>query len=123
VREHLGAGIPSRKLVLGVPFYGRAWCGTGGLHQPVEAYAGSIPYADLERQYIHQGYERHWDRAANAPYLWSAASATFITYDDPQSLRDKARFVKRNHLGGIMFWEMSHDPDEVLLNALYMELR
>jgi len=123
VRQHLGAGIPSRKLVLGVPFYGRAWCGAVGLHQPVEAYAESIPYSVLEREYIDHGFERHWDAQAHAPYLWNASSATFITYEDPQSLRYKARFVKRNNLGGMMFWEMSHDPDEVLLNAIYMELR
>ena len=128
VKEHLAAGIPSRKLVLGVPFYARAWCGVyptaSGLQQPVEGYEGSIPFSVLMRQYVDQhGFERHWDKAAHAPYLWNPKSAIFITYEDAQSLRDKARFVKRNRLGGIMYWEQSEDPDEVLLDAIFSALR
>ncbi|HJT18623.1 MAG TPA: glycoside hydrolase family 18 protein [Thermoanaerobaculia bacterium] len=123
VRQHLAAGIPSRKLVLGVPFYGRAWCGTSGLHEPVEAYAASIPFAVIERQYIGHGFERHWDRAEHAPYLWSSSEGIFVTYEDVQSLRYKADFVKRNHLGGMMFWEMSDDPDQVLLSVMFNALR
>jgi chitinase len=128
VKEHLAVGIPSRKLVLGVPFYGRAWCGVdpkeGGLHQSVEAYLGSYPYSILQRQYINQqGFTRQWDRAAHAPYLWNPASGIFITYEDPASLREKARYVKRHRLGGIMYWEQSADPDEILLNTLFYNLR
>ena len=127
IRQHLAAGIPSRKLVLGVPFYGRAWCGVypsrTGLQQPVEAYEGSFPYSVLIRQYIgQQGFKRHWDRSAHAPYLWNPSSGIFITYEDPMSLRDKVHFVKQHHLGGIMYWEESEDPDEVLLDAVYYNL-
>ena len=50
-----------------------------------------------------------WDDAAKAPYLWNADSATFITYDDPESLKAKTQFVKSQHLGGIMYWEHSQD--------------
>ncbi len=126
VKQHLAAGIPSRKLVLGVPFYAKAWCGVamGAVQQPVEGYEGSIPFSVLMRQYVDQhGFERHWDRAAHAPYLWNPKSAIFITYEDPQSLRDKALFVKRNRLGGIMYWEESEDPDEVLLDTIFSALR
>ncbi len=128
VKQHLAAGIPARKLVLGVPFYGRAWCGVDpkerGLHQSVEAYLGSYPYSTLQRLYINQqGFTRHWDRAAHAPFLWNPTSGIFITYEDPVSLREKARFVKRHHLGGIMYWDQSSDPDEILLDTLFYNLR
>ena len=128
VKEHLAAGIPSRKLVLGVPFYAKAWCGvfpaSNGLQQAVEGYEGSIPFSVLMRQYVDQhGYERHWDDKAHAPYLWNRNAGIFITYEDVVSLRDKARFVKRHRLGGIMYWEQSEDPDEVLLDAIYSALR
>jgi chitinase len=128
VMQHLAAGIPPRKLVLGVPFYGRAWCGVdpreNGLHQTVEAYVGSVPYSALVHDYINrQGFKRYWDHSSHAPYLWNPQSGIFITYEDPVSLRDKARFVKRHHLGGIMYWEQSEDPDEILLNALFYNLQ
>jgi chitinase len=128
VQQHLAAGIPARKLVLGVPFYGRAWCGVDpkerGLHQSVEAFLGSFPYSTLQRLYINQqGFTRYWDPAAHAPFLWNPESGIFITYEDPASLREKARFVKRHHLGGVMYWEQSEDPDEILLNTLFSNLQ
>lgn len=128
VKQHLAAGIPSRKLILGVPFYGRAWCGVSGidegLHQPVEEYEGTLPYEVLARDYIDKGgFSRRWDQAAHAPFLFNPSTGVFITYDDPESLREKVRFVKRNHLGGLMYWEHSEDPDEILLDVLFYNLR
>ena len=128
VNQHLAAGIPSRKLVVGAAFYGRSFSGVklenNGLYQPYEHYAGQHSYSVLTRDFINkQGFKRMWDDAANAPYLWNADSATFITYDDPESLKAKAKFVKSHRLGGIMYWEHSHDPAELLLSAIFENLR
>ena len=128
VRQHLEAGIPASKLVVGIPFYGKGWTEVNrakrGLNQPAGCFTESYSFSELMRQYINRnGFQRHWDRAARNPYLWDPVSTTWITYDDPESLKHKARFVKRNHLGGVMYWEHSHDPDEVLLNTLYYSLR
>jgi chitinase len=128
VQQHLAAGIPSRKLVLGVPFYGRGWCGVDpkneGLHQPFESYIASYPYSVLVRDYVGQrGFTRHWDSISHAPYLWDSSTGIVITYEDPDSLRDKARFIKDHHLGGVMYWEQSHDPDEILLGTLFYNLQ
>jgi chitinase len=128
VNQHLAAGIPSRKLVVGAAFYGRSFSGVklenNGLYQPYEHYAGQHSYSVLTRDFINkQGFKRMWDDAAKAPYLWNADSATFITYDDPDSLKAKAKFVKSHRLGGIMYWEHSHDPAELLLSAIFENLR
>jgi chitinase len=128
VNQHLSAGIPPGKLVLGVAFYGRGFTGVNpennGLYQPFQKYAAGFPYGTLSRDYINkQGFTRFWDDAAKAPYLWNAATATFITYDDPESLKAKADFVKSHHLGGIMYWEHSNDPTEQLLDIIFNRLR
>ncbi len=128
VKQHLGAGIPSRKLVVGVAFYGRSFTGVkledNGLYQPYQNYAGEHSYSALTSSFVNkQGFKRLWDDAAKAPYLWNADSATFITYDDPESLKEKAGFVKSHHLGGIMYWEHNHDPAEVLLSTIFEHLR
>jgi chitinase len=123
VQEHLDAGIPPSKLVLGVPFYGRGWTGTTatdhGFHQPYEK-AVEYPWKEISKL---TGFERHWDDVARAPFLWQASTGTFISYDDPQSLREKARFVRDRGLGGFMYWEHSHDPDEELLDVLVDALK
>lgn len=128
VDEHIRAGIPARKIVLGVAFYGRGWSGVtsaqNGLYQPYGASAGSYAYQTLVTEYInHNGFRRYWDDDAKSPYLWHADSSRFITYDDEESLRHKADFVKAQGLGGVMYWEHSHDPDEVLLGVLFQHLR
>jgi chitinase len=128
VRQHLDAGIPSGKLVLGAAFYGRGFTGVrpenNGLFQPYERFVDEYPYSVLVRDYVNkQGFKRLWDAAAKAPYLWNPASATFITYEDPDSLKAKAEFVRKHNLGGIMYWEHGHDPAEVLLSTIFEHLR
>jgi len=123
VKQHLAAGIPSDKIVLGVAFYGRGFTGVKpvdhGLRQPYERFEGAHDYSELVAKFIgSQGFTRYWDDRAKAPYLWNSASRTFITYDDPQSITIKAQYVKAHHLGGMMFWELSEDRNDELLDVI-----
>jgi chitinase len=123
MRQHLREGIPKDKLVIGVALYGRRWTGVGpkgnGLFQEYERYVDEISYWDIAANYINKkGFKRIWDYTARAAYLWNAETRTFISYDDPESVRAKAEFVKEFKLGGVMYWEHSHDPEEILLNVL-----
>jgi chitinase len=109
VRQHLAAGIPPGKLVLGVAFYGRGFTGVRpanqGINQPYTRFEAEHSYAELRQKLIGgAGFVRGWDDRAKAPYLWNQASRTFITYDDPQSLAIKADYVRQHHLGGMMVW-------------------
>ena len=56
------------------------------------------------------------------PFLYNPASGEFISYEDPESLRAKLRFVKQRQLGGVMFWELTGDRRHVLLSLLAREL-
>ncbi len=128
VAQFLAAGVPAKKLNLGVAFYGRAFTGVDpqhdGLQQKYAKYEGSPSWSELVANDIDKnGYVRHWDARAQAPYLWNAATHTFITYEDPQSLRAKAAFVKAKGLGGVMYWEHSLDRNEELLDVLDQSLR
>ena len=127
VNQHLAAGIPARKLVVGVAFYGRSFIAgsaTQPLNTPYEKYVNAPSFHDLREKSINKnGYERRWDDAAQAPYLWNPQTRGLVTYDDEQSLREKVKFIQRLSLGGAMYWEHAHDPDEVLLDVLYTGLR
>jgi chitinase len=123
IRQHLAAGVPPRKLVLGVAFYGRGFAGVtadhNGLNEPYERYEADHSYAELVEKYLDkQGFVRYWDEQAQAPYLWNPSTKTFITYDDPASLRSKTRYVREHGLGGVMFWELSQDATGHLLDVL-----
>ena len=123
VRENLAAGVPARKLVVGVPFYGKQWEGVPpenhGLFQPGRAAANATPlYGVIATNMLGHGFTRYWDPVAQVPYLYNAATGTFVTYDDPESLAKKTAYVMKHHLGGIMFWEYTGDPNNVLLDAI-----
>jgi len=123
VAQYLAAGVPAEKLVVGVPFYGKAFLDVQpenrGLDEPFSGQVPVYPWPQLVAGFIDRnGFVRYWDDLAKEPYLWNAQARTFISYDDPQSLTLKADFVKAHHLGGMMYWEQSLDPDGELLGAL-----
>jgi chitinase len=128
IKQHLGAGIPPDKLVLGVAFYGRGFAGVkpehDGVNQPYERFEAAHPYAELVEKFIgRNGFVREWDEHAQAPFLWNAQTRAFITYDDPQSLASKAEYVRKHRLGGMMFWELSQDSGGALLDAIVNGLK
>lgn len=122
VRMFLGAGVPLDKIVIGAAFYSRMWRGVpnrnNGLFQHSSGAGGYGPsYADLASAYVNKnGYTRHWDEEAKAPYLFNGSD--FISYDDEESIRAKCEYIKERGLAGIMFWEYSCDPSHTLLLAI-----
>lgn len=127
VRMHVDAGVPSEKLVLGVPFYGRIWYGVpsrnNGLYQVADSGSGSAPYSKIKTDFNQEeGFVKHKDEAAAAVFLFNKDDKTFVTYDDLNTLVQKMEYVKKNNLGGVMFWEYSHDHNSELLSTIYEEL-
>lgn len=128
VEQFLAAGVPSRKLVIGAAFYGREFGGVNpahdGLYQPYGKFIAFVPWRELKAGFIgKRGFTRHWDAQAQAAWLWNPETRTFISYDDPESLAAKAAYVKARHLGGIMYWEQTLDPDDELLGAIWHGLQ
>ena len=127
VETYLARGVPAEKLVMGVPFYGRGWNTDGtanaGLFQTGKGTslgtweAASFDYTDLVQNYLPT-MNRYWDDEAQVPYLFDPQRSLFISYDDPQSIAIKAEYINDLGLGGAMFWELSGDRDEELLDAL-----
>ncbi len=126
VKAYLAAGTPPEKLVIGVPFYGRGWQSVPnvnhGLYQPgtgasVGTYeAGVFDYVDIKNNYLPI-YQRFWQDEAQVPWIYNPFTGIMITYEDPQSVKAKADYIKANHLSGMMFWELSNDGGELLTTA------
>lgn len=123
IETYISSGIPAKKSVLGAAFYARGWSGLDSTKHPLTQPGNpgiSYTYANLDQVADKNGFKRYWDDAAKAPYLWNGD--TFITYDDPESLKHKVQYVKDMGLAGIMFWEWSEDKDNELLNTIYDNL-
>ena len=119
----LRAGVPANKIVMGCAFYGRGWQlpdgRKRGLNRQAVKGVRSGGYTRLKDSLMTQGYKRHWDRRAKAPYLWHRKQHIFITYDDERSVREKCRYVQKHGLAGVMFWEYSSDPKGYLLGSIH----
>jgi len=120
-------GIDPGKLIIGGAFYGRAWKGVppanNGLYQGNKGtHTGWMDYGTIRSDYENKnGYTRHWDSIAQAPFLYSPTDSVFISYDDTESVAKKVAFAKKAGLGGVMFWQLSNDTREEggLLDAMY----
>ena len=102
-------GFPLDKILFGIAGYGRgfrapAW----GAKVTGDAKYPEITYRDLSALIGH-GWTRHWDADAHAPWLLSDDGSERISYDDPQSVADKARWMKDRGMPGFFIWEMSQE--------------
>jgi len=128
VKAFIAAGVPAKKLVVGMGFYGKAWemetTDNNGLYRRVKKFTrgGDFDYLkdSLENK---NGFIKYWDDVAKAPYLFNPQTKVFITYDDERSIREKCAYIKKNNLAGAMFWEYDDDKKEYLLDVLAREFK
>ena len=123
VQEYEQAGVPAAKIVLGVPFYGHVWGQVPDIHHGLFQPGKPAPntfggYGNISANMLNNGYSRYWDAAASAPYLYNAAQQIFVSYEDPESLALKCKYVLDHHLGGMMFWDYESDPSGKLLDSI-----
>ena len=136
IQNYLALGVPRDKLQIGVPFYGRGFAGVSGgpnfgLYRaytgpssPGTWEAGVYDWTHLKNSYVNlNGHGAHWLDRQRVPWLYNPGSSTFISYDDPRSVSEKAWFVQAADLGGAMFWEFSCDRQNDLLGPLHEWLR
>ena len=123
----LRAGVPAEKIVIGAAFYSRRWDGVKstanhGLNQAAETQGGFGPdYTTIALVYEkNPAFSKYFDETAKAPWLFDGYS--FLSYDDPVSVRCKADYVKARGLGGMMYWHHTADATGVLFDTIYQGL-
>ena len=129
VQWYLDHGVPPDKIVLGLPFYGQVWSGVPaaneGLYEPYRGRPGedgTLSYREIEQTYLPV-YTRHWDDHVKVPWLYNNETKIMISYEDPQSIAIKAKYVIQKRLGGMMFWDLGQDDSKsTLLDAIHSQL-
>lgn len=125
ITSWIDTGFPKSKIIMGVPFYGYIYRAVTDSNNGLDQifYGGSsISYADVAANYLNApGYRHFFHPIQRVPWLFNGS--TFITYEDEQSIAEKANYIKKKGLGGVMIWELSQDPNRILLNALYQALK
>lgn len=105
--------MPSDKILLGIPVYGRAFPGANGINQQYEKVDGEEKVFDY-RELPLPGAEEMHDDALGAAYCVDSGGgggggAGFISYDSTRTVRQKAEFVSEYKLGGLFYWHLAAD--------------
>lgn len=124
VSAYLTAGVPARKIVLGVPLYGAGWRGVSkvnhGLYQPSTGPAVSPSGDGLDTDGVATyrtlkdlpGYTKTFDLKRLSVSLYNPDDQTFWTLDDPSTATLKSAYINLRvpgGLGGAFVWALKDD--------------
>ncbi len=112
VRNLTAAGMPSHKILMGIPFYGRYGA------------TSTRTFDDIRRNYLNvQGYTVRFDRVARAPYIVGPDGSFVYSYDNPISIYYKGQYIRENCLGGIFSWQAAMDTANILAQSMSLAAR
>jgi len=111
VTAHVNAGIPIGKLVLGIPFYGH---GRNGV----------VSYIDYREIVKLRELREIWDDDAKAAYKENDKGDFVLTFETPQSINVKCKYLIKRGMLGAMYWDYGADTDPgTLRKAVYSGLK
>ena len=92
-------------------------CIVNPVNNPVTGCGSANPIAGIKSLDYYNAANNpeifnQYGRDAMQPWAYSAATQTFMTYDDTNSATQKAKAAKNSGLGGTMFWELDGDSTE-----------
>lgn len=97
VQHLMSSGVPGKKILLGIPLFGRSFlhvAGPGHKNRGSGGNDGSFEYKQLPRK----GTKEQVDKRAIAAQC-VGGDGGFVTYDNPDTVMAKAGFCKQKGLG------------------------
>lgn len=119
ISSWIRAGVPRRKLVMGLPLYGRTWTlqnpnvtGVGAPAVGIGPGNGTLTYKQIVEFNVQNHTTVKFNKALVSYYSYVGVS--WIGYDDVRSVRRKVRFARSQRLGGYFFWALAQDKNWII---------
>ncbi len=129
----LNAGFLKNKIIMGIPLYGTGWKKIVPTNpalpifgQSVSGGAGTKEWRELRGVIGQNGLTRYYDSVAHAAFVHNSSTGETWSYDDPATVKEKAQYVERRGLAGVMFWQISgdtRDGQDSLISTAVTELK
>ncbi|MEU7427786.1 glycoside hydrolase family 18 chitinase [Streptomyces sp. NPDC040750] len=107
--KYKAAGVPAKKLLIGIGFYGRGWT---GVTQDAPGGTATGPATGT----YEQGIEDYKVLKSSCPATGTVAGTAYAhcgsnwwSFDTPATIASKMAWAKSQGLGGAFFWEFSGD--------------
>lgn len=137
IKNYLQYGVPADKIVLGMPTYGHSYGGVsslsttnngpglpfigGGAPGPSTGQAGVLAYYEVMDMLAQNTLTSEVDAKTNTVYGYNISTQTWVSFDDPDTIRAKVNFAQSQGLLGWMFWAI--DMDEYHIPPTYPNIR
>lgn len=103
----ISTGFPAARILLGVPLYGRSFLGASGPGQGYNGHGGqdgTFDYKILPRPDTEEIVNTRVVAA-----FCTGGDGGFVSYDNPETVRIKARWSREMRLGGLFYWAGTAD--------------
>jgi len=132
MQRFLDAGVPAKKLTMGLAWYGRGFraasTNNDGLYQASQGADttgfAEVGWSQLRSQILRSspvtpvtGWRRTFRDAPVCPTLFNAGTRSLIAYDDPETTIRKSAWAKQRGFGGVMVWSLDMDVNREMLAA------
>ncbi|XP_049868150.1 chitinase-3-like protein 2 [Pectinophora gossypiella] len=118
VNMYVNKGLNRDKIVVGIPTYGHTFTlvnpDNGAIGSPASGYGalGSLGFVDYPDvctfiQNFKSEVVLKQDKDAKVPYLYK--DNEWVSYDTPESVLEKAKFIKESQLHGAMIYSLNAD--------------
>ncbi|KAA1086161.1 Endochitinase 1 [Puccinia graminis f. sp. tritici] len=111
VEYYMSQSVPASSLVVGMPLYGRSFLNTKGIGQAYNGLGqgnwepGIYDYKTIPMD----NAKLVEDMKAVGAYTYNPSNQELITFDTPNTVRRKVKYIEKHGLGGVMWWESSGD--------------
>ncbi|KAI0699251.1 glycoside hydrolase [Cytidiella melzeri] len=108
---YISHGVPRDKIIMGIPLYGRSFMNTDGPGTPFQGIGqGSWEQGVYDYRALPlPGSEVHLDSYSKASFSYNPRTKEMVSYDSEEVGRWKGEWIRKEGLGGSMFWELSGD--------------
>ncbi|WWC71428.1 uncharacterized protein I206_105384 [Kwoniella pini CBS 10737] len=120
VQHYASEGVNSRKLVLGMPLYGTAFNGTQGLWTKwTDLGGGDYDQAGNydDKHLPLEGAVMFYNKSLGASWSFDNSTGHVVSFDTPTVALQKAKYVMKNQLGGMMYWSIDQDYTKLQSNG------
>lgn len=111
IHWYINQGVARSKIVIGMPLYGRSFANTRGPGTPSNGVGGGSWEQGVYdyRALPLPGSCLFRDEKALASWTYNYETKEMVSFDSEEVAKWKGQWIKKEGLGGSMFWELSGD--------------